>query len=210
MQIKPIFLTVCFFLAASSSAVADIIYTVDLPSAGDVTVTGTITTDGTLGTLTAANFLNWDFTVSSSSLGVSNEITPANTTLARFEGITATDVSLFILPPALIDVESGGGSSQVIVTPVPPGGFIEQLRVSTVSKETDAPEIALPMSGVELATGGVAAVPEPSTWAMLLLGFAGVGFMAVRRRESKGSAWIMPSQRSPACPRIQFAHLFAK
>jgi hypothetical protein len=26
-----------------------------------------------------------------------------------------------------------------------------------------------------------AAVPEPSTWAMMLLGFAGVGFMAYRR-----------------------------
>jgi hypothetical protein len=28
------------------------------------------------------------------------------------------------------------------------------------------------------------AVPEPSTWAMLLLGFAGVGFMAYRRRDT--------------------------
>ena len=27
----------------------------------------------------------------------------------------------------------------------------------------------------------VAAVPEPSTWAMLLLGFAGIGFLAYRR-----------------------------
>ena len=27
------------------------------------------------------------------------------------------------------------------------------------------------------------AVPEPSTWAMMILGFAGVGFMAYRRRE---------------------------
>ena len=26
------------------------------------------------------------------------------------------------------------------------------------------------------------AVPEPSTWAMLILGFAGVGFMAYRRK----------------------------
>src|SRR5438552_2421554 len=172
MQIKPI-LTMCFFLAASRSAVADIIYTVDLPSAGDVTVTGTIITDGTLGTLTAANFLNWDFTVSSSSLGVSNEITPANTTLARFEGITATDVSLFILPPALIDMEAAG--TLIAVTPVPPGYFAEQLIVST-SQATDSPQIGLPMSGVELATGGVVftpltAVPEPSTWAMLLIGF---------------------------------------
>jgi PEP-CTERM motif len=27
-----------------------------------------------------------------------------------------------------------------------------------------------------------AAVPEPSAWAMLLLGFAGIGFMAYRRK----------------------------
>jgi len=28
----------------------------------------------------------------------------------------------------------------------------------------------------------VGAVPEPSTWAMLILGFAGIGFMAYRRK----------------------------
>jgi hypothetical protein len=27
----------------------------------------------------------------------------------------------------------------------------------------------------------VAAVPEPATWAMMILGFAGVGFIAYRR-----------------------------
>jgi hypothetical protein len=32
-------------------------------------------------------------------------------------------------------------------------------------------------------TGVVAAVPEPSTWAMMILGFAGLGFMAYRRKE---------------------------
>jgi PEP-CTERM motif len=30
--------------------------------------------------------------------------------------------------------------------------------------------------------GNVAPVPEPSTWAMMILGFAGVGFLAYRRR----------------------------
>jgi hypothetical protein len=30
--------------------------------------------------------------------------------------------------------------------------------------------------------GAVAAVPEPSTWAMMILGFAGIGFMAYRRK----------------------------
>ena len=28
-------------------------------------------------------------------------------------------------------------------------------------------------------------VPEPSTWAMMLLGFAGLGFLAYRRRDTK-------------------------
>jgi hypothetical protein len=32
--------------------------------------------------------------------------------------------------------------------------------------------------------GAIAAVPEPSTWAMLLLGFAGVGFLTYRKRQS--------------------------
>jgi PEP-CTERM motif len=31
-------------------------------------------------------------------------------------------------------------------------------------------------------SGTVSAVPEPSTWAMMILGFAGVGFMAYRRK----------------------------
>jgi hypothetical protein len=33
-----------------------------------------------------------------------------------------------------------------------------------------------------LVISDVSAVPEPSTWAMLLIGFVGIGFMTVRRR----------------------------
>jgi hypothetical protein len=32
------------------------------------------------------------------------------------------------------------------------------------------------------------AVPEPSTWAMMILGFAGVGFMAYRRQKTAALA----------------------
>jgi hypothetical protein len=32
-------------------------------------------------------------------------------------------------------------------------------------------------------TASVAAVPEPSTWAMMILGFFGIGFMAYRRKQ---------------------------
>ena len=38
----------------------------------------------------------------------------------------------------------------------------------------------------QIATANVAAVPEPSTWAMMLIGFMGVGFSTRRRR----AGWI--------------------
>ena len=30
-------------------------------------------------------------------------------------------------------------------------------------------------------------IPEPSTWAMMILGFAGVGFMAYRRKRNENA-----------------------
>lgn len=41
-----------------------------------------------------------------------------------------------------------------------------------------------------LTISAVAAVPEPSTWAMMILGFAGVGFMAYRRKGKPALAKI--------------------
>ena len=162
---------------------------VDLPRAGTVTVTGTVTTDGTLGVLTAANFLSWDFTVSSSLLGVSYELTPANTTLARFEGITAIGVSLFIVPPALIDVEGAG--NLVVVTPVPPGYFAEQLQVVT-PQGTDGPEIGLPMSGVQLATGGIVVTPLPAALPLFAGGLGALGLLGWRRKRKAMAMAISP------------------
>ena len=41
--------------------------------------------------------------------------------------------------------------------------------------------------GILLDTVSVTAVPEPSTWAMMILGFMGVGFMAYRRRNQEAA-----------------------
>jgi hypothetical protein len=38
------------------------------------------------------------------------------------------------------------------------------------------------------STTVVAGVPEPSTWAMMILGFCGLGFMAYRRKSNNGAA----------------------
>jgi hypothetical protein len=56
------------------------------------------------------------------------------------------------------------------------------------------PGYEVTLNSVSLSSGGdpvtdnltanVTAVPEPATWAMMLLGFAGLGFMAYRRKSS--------------------------
>jgi PEP-CTERM motif len=50
----------------------------------------------------------------------------------------------------------------------------------------------LSTSGIKEAkhfeVSGVAAIPEPSTWAMMLLGFAGLGFAAYRKAHRARSA----------------------
>jgi Protein of unknown function (DUF642)/PEP-CTERM motif len=42
--------------------------------------------------------------------------------------------------------------------------------------------IGLDTVDLEQTSGPISSVPEPSTWAMMILGFAGVGFMAYRRK----------------------------
>jgi hypothetical protein len=38
--------------------------------------------------------------------------------------------------------------------------------------------------GILLDAVSVSAVPEPATWAMMILGFFGIGFMAYRRKQN--------------------------
>ena len=43
-------------------------------------------------------------------------------------------------------------------------------------------EVPAPTFNMAFSLQGVSGVPEPATWAMMILGFAGIGFMAYRRK----------------------------
>lgn len=80
------------------------------------------------------------------------------------------------------------------------GGALPQIRLGTDLEICDAQNRCFTNANVvifsdptnpvargvlsETVTFGVAAVPEPSTWAMMLLGFCGLGFMAYRQKTS--------------------------
>jgi PEP-CTERM motif len=40
------------------------------------------------------------------------------------------------------------------------------------------------LDNVDLEQTSVGGVPEPSTWAMIILGFCGLGFVAYRRKQN--------------------------
>ena len=52
----------------------------------------------------------------------------------------------------------------------------------TASSTLSGVSISFGTNGFSVPVDPVVAVPEPSTWAMMILGFFGVGFMAYRRR----------------------------
>lgn len=54
--------------------------------------------------------------------------------------------------------------------------------VPSTTRLYDVPALVITGENFE---GVTAAVPEPSTWAMMILGFAGIGFMSYRRRTKK-------------------------
>jgi PEP-CTERM motif len=72
------------------------------------------------------------------------------------------------------------GSATNGATMVLASGIQNGLPEELITEVTIGSSFAFPFTDLSLAP----AVPEPSTWVMMILGFAGVGFMAYRRRNS--------------------------
>ena len=92
--------------------------------------------------------------------------TPPNTGAGAWPETISGDTVTFTAPAAQNDLNSGDEFNLIV-------GF------------TGGPIIASDFSYTATWTGfEVVAMPEPSTWAMMILGFAGVGFMAYRRKQN--------------------------
>jgi hypothetical protein len=138
------------------------VYTVDLPATGDLTLTGTITTDGDLGAITRADILDWDLTVYSASLAAGFEFTPLTSTL-HFDDQT-TDHYGAIASATTLTLPSTNYEFVLEKAPaynVPPYGLVsvdgagsEFFRVDLGGLRYDEVEIYLNYP-LQLADGGV-------------------------------------------------------
>jgi hypothetical protein len=123
--------------------------------------------------------------------GTNSTVTPPTFLSYGYIGVEVTG-SPFDLPSGVafnLDVSTNGGPSALLST-----GTISTLAganlkvafspldrtIGVGAYSIFQPSYYLSPYGSAQVTGSVDAVPEPSTWAMMLLGFAGVGFAGYR------------------------------
>ncbi len=183
---------------AFSATAAKASITYEFSFGGNASAFGTITTDGNQGTLATADIIAFDITLTPGG-NTYNYTLPAvgSSRAVGVTGLTASVAGLsfdftahgayvYLAGPSGHFCLNGGSGSSC------DGNFSRE--TVAIGADIVAPSGASGQSGLYdgtllFATPVVAGVPEPSTWAMLLLGFAGVGFMGYRRsRKDQGLA----------------------
>lgn len=187
-------------MMAAQAANATIVYTFNDPVGAVGAITGTVTTDGSTGAISAANILAWNLMVQGN--GASLNLTDGNSGV--FGGgtaltATATDMRFNFSDPSpsyLLFQVSFGNSHQYACfastffnsTPCYQGYSAVPVYSGDSTAQYTGEGSQTVVTGdrvIGTVRGGV--VPEPATWTMLLAGFAAVG-LAQRRRVAAASA----------------------
>jgi hypothetical protein len=172
-------------------------------------ITGFITTNCDSCGLDASDILSWSFTASDGTSGSSSNPT---------SGISTTDFMLEATPTGIFTVANATNGASIRfcsdiagdgedcfpgagldvynlerVAEMPPTWYIAWVENSGAEATflTDAATGFSPDPAIEIAS---LAVPEPSAWAMMIIGFAGLGF-AARRRQRRALLISAPPDR---------------
>src|ERR1019366_7631832 len=176
------FLTIAFVAAqlGSSVARADIVYTIDTtitssdPTGNPLqtdTVDGSITTDGTIGVLTASNILSWNLDLTD-HLNAANDVDLTNTNSFNYSaaGEFGIQEDCFYTSGEHYFCFSTGTVDCLAGETITPGNVFLDGVVATGSAE---PIGTQPLNQ--------SSVPEPSSYGLMLAGLLGVGGGLKRR-----------------------------
>ncbi len=187
-------------LTASSAQANDIVYSIDQTSTtpevgGELfsplsdTVSGTITTDGTLGVLQSSDIVSYNLQLNDNLRPADDvDLTPANSGIVEDigGGLSASATGLSF------DFSDSGAVFAIQGTTYGFYSGFEYLCFQATTGPCVAGETIVPyyysVDGVAATglSGAVAlnGVPEPATWAMMALGFFGLGFVGYRVRRA--------------------------
>jgi len=102
---------------------------------------------------------------------------------STFEVETSTNGTTFNVFGGPISTSGGGGPD--LITGAPVSALYIEYLFGPAGGANGTP------NGAGVSQLFASAVPEASTWAMMILGFVGIGFMSYRRRRSAGALGIV-------------------
>jgi hypothetical protein len=180
--------TLAVAVSPASATVYDVNRTIDGGS-----VVGTITTDGATGTINPSDFTAWDLVLSGpgSTVTISSSDTPhavygsgvditADATQISFN-FSAIDGGFLVFQQTMGSgqtywcVNSNNGTCNDNESVVPQGFMDPSAQFAT-------------RIGNQVIATAAGAVPEPATWAMMLLGFAGLGYAGLRQSRTRAAS----------------------
>lgn len=200
-RIKSVFVFIALF-ACASVASANITYNVNRTIGGG-SVSGFIVTNGALGTLSDANLVDWQLTVSAPNLqGGPNSFIQMSNPGNNFLGVsisgtavsaTASDLYFnfgvgndsFLVFYSLNNAATAISYWCLTAGPISCNGETppsENIGFDANGQSNAASEFRGQAGNVSIAS--VSAVPEPETYAMMLAGLGLLGFAARRRKQA--------------------------
>lgn len=174
-------------LAASSAASAAVY--VGSHTVGGGSLQLSITTDDTIGVLTAGNITDWTFTMANG--GGTVTLNSGNSTNTYFSGTalsaTATDLFFDFGGTGHIQWDNFGPGNDAFCMDTPGAAFTCTASPPSMNIYVNGTlDFSQPQGSYVL--GSVAgAIPEPGTWAMLILGFLGIGSAMRRSRRVRAA-----------------------
>jgi hypothetical protein len=172
---------------ASCAWAGTITYNVNLSVGTNAAVTGTIVTDGTIGTVAPANIVSWDLTITDGTNNMTTILTPADSSVQSFNGnssdlaATSTHLTYNFSDPSEEELAFGLAPNALCLGPS--GGLCAFGSLGNVIGIADnGQEQATTYTGTQIiaSVSAVTAVPEPSS--MLLLGSVLLGLGGVVKR----------------------------
>lgn len=187
MRVSHTMLAAVSAMVFSPVPAAATVYMVNV-TAAHATAIGSITTDGTLGTLAQSNITDWTLDLNDGISTFTLSGTANSQRLLIGSGLTASATGLFF--------DFSGNSVMLFQNPTIGSGknFLCFTATFLCGGGTNGTSIAVLPAGrgyslqqgvQQVATFAVAGVPEPATWAMMLAGFGMIGFAARRRQSVK-------------------------